>query len=182
MLTPKERLFNSLRRNPVDRPPCICPGGMMNMVVEEVMNISGYCWPAAHTDAEMMANLAAAVSSYTGFENYGVPFCMTVEAEAMGAPVDIGSKINEPISFDFITSVRQLAGTVQDKAIMGNVSTYALEIAGPEKVRIISNNCLANGVNILSPACGIGPRTPLENIKAMVAAARAYGERCIVNG
>ena len=112
-------------------------------------------------------------------------------------PISLASSLLEPmifykelrtknmanaISFDSVTSVRQVAGTVHDKAIMGNVSTYALEIAGPEKVRIISNNCLANGVNILSPACGIGPRTPLENIKAMVAAARAYGERCIVNG
>ena len=39
MLTPKERLFNSMRGKPVDRPPCICPGGMMNMVKKKDANI-----------------------------------------------------------------------------------------------------------------------------------------------
>ena len=42
-------------------------------------------FPEAHYDAEKMAALAKAVYDKGFFENYGVPFCMTVEAEAMGA-------------------------------------------------------------------------------------------------
>jgi [methyl-Co(III) methanol-specific corrinoid protein]:coenzyme M methyltransferase len=36
------------------------------------------------------------VNTYTGFENFGVPFCMTVEPEALGSGVDYGSLGCEP--------------------------------------------------------------------------------------
>lgn len=96
MLTQKERLIAATHHQPVDRTPCICPGGMMNMMFEEIMNKSGCLWPEAHTDAKKMAGLALALNEAGGFENYGVPFCMTVEAEAMGAKVDMGSLLVEP--------------------------------------------------------------------------------------
>ncbi len=338
LLTPKERLKLALQREAVDRPPCICPGGMMNMIVEEVMDMTGSQWPEAHSDPNLMADLAAGIYEQGGFENFGVPFCMTVEAEAMGASVFMGTKINEPrvttypinsvtewqqlrkihveegrakvvinaikilkdknpdvplianltgpvslasslmeptvyykelrknsqtahqmmsfvtenlitfgraqleaganvltlsdpsgtgeilgpkmfrefavpylnqiidslkdladvgtiihicgrlksiyhelnaltsdaISFDSITSVKQVAENVSGKAIMGNVSTFALENNTPEKIKSISKNCIDSGVNILSPACGIGPRTRMANIRAMVKAVKEY--------
>ena len=340
-MTPKERLTLALKGKPVDRPPCICPGGMMNMIVEAVMDTTKSPWPEAHSDPKRMADLAAGVYEQGGFENYGVPFCMTVEAESMGAPVSMGTRTNEPrvtdypldavsqwrdlrdidlktgrarvvieaiqllkeknpevpivanltgpislatsliepvtffkalhkkpeaahellehvtqnliafgkaqleagaqlltisdpsgtgeilgpkmfarfalpylnaivraldefaeagtiihicgrlkgiyqelnllecdaISFDAITDVRQVADHVTDKVLMGNVSTFALENSGPEKIAAISRSCLAHGVHILAPACGIGPRTPFENIKAMVSAAKKGGEQ-----
>ena len=37
MLTPKERLKTVLSGKKADRTPCICPGGMMNMITEELM-------------------------------------------------------------------------------------------------------------------------------------------------
>lgn len=83
MLTPKERLNLALKNKEVDRPPCICPGGMMNMIIEDLMDISGYKWPEAHTNPEIMANLAISMYEQGGFENFGVPFCMTIEAESM---------------------------------------------------------------------------------------------------
>lgn len=336
MLTPKERLFKVLKGEKVDRPPCICPGGMMNMIIEDVMDITGVKWPEAHVDAEMMARLTMGVYENGGFENFGVPFCMTVEAEGMGAAVNLGSKINEPrvteypiksvsdwrnlktinleegrvkvvldaikilksknqevpiianltgpvstasslmeptdyykelrkkpveahefmefvtenlivfgkaqidagadiltisdpsgtgeilgpkmfsefaipylnriinavkdyaeggtiihicgrlksiykelnelnsdaISFDSITSVKEVIENVRSKAIMGNVSTLSLEKGSPESIKILAGVCIKNGVDILSSACGIGARTKLENIKAMVEAAK----------
>ena len=36
-LTPKERLLKVLRKEPVDRPPVICTGGMMNAAIVEIM-------------------------------------------------------------------------------------------------------------------------------------------------
>lgn len=95
-LTQKERLIAVANHQTVDRPPCICPGGMMNMMFEEIMNNCQCLWPEAHVDAEKMAGLAYALNQAGGFENYGVPFCMTVEAEAMGAKVDMGSLLVEP--------------------------------------------------------------------------------------
>jgi [methyl-Co(III) methanol-specific corrinoid protein]:coenzyme M methyltransferase len=90
------RLLNVLRRAPVDRAPFICPGGMMNMVVAELMDASSSSWPEAHVDAEKMARLALAANRLAGVENVGVPFCMTVEAEALGAPVELGGRTTEP--------------------------------------------------------------------------------------
>lgn len=92
----KERLLNALKGADIDRSPCICPGGMMNMVVAELMEKADIHWPEAHTDPIKMAGLARAVYDHGCFENYGVPFCMTIEAEQMGATVDLGSSIHEP--------------------------------------------------------------------------------------
>jgi len=332
LLTPKERLKLALLREKVDRPPCICPGGMMNMIVQDIMDITGCKWPEAHRDARLMAELSSGVCENGGFENFGVPFCMTAEAEAMGAEVFLGTKINEPrvtkyvinsvsewtklkklkidegrvktvidaikilkeknnevpivanltgpislaaslmepvifykeiirkpseahklmefvtenliefgkaqlmaganvlaisdpsatgeilgpasfrkfavpylnkiadalkeyadigiiihicgrlksiyeelnalnsdaISFDSITSVREVCENVSNKAVMGNVSTFTLENGTRESIKVQALNCLDSGVNILSPACGIGPKTKFDNIKAML--------------
>lgn len=336
MISPKERLLLVLNKKPVDRPPCICPGGMMNMITRDLMDRTGVKWPEAHSDPKMMADLAAGVYSNGGFENFGVPFCMTVEAEAMGAKITMGTEINEPrvtdyplnsvteykklkpidisvgrpkivldairllkemnpdipvignltgpislatsllepviyykeiykrpeaahelmgyitenlivfgdaqiqagadvlaisdpsgtgeilgsrsfrnfaipylnailsglesrkvgtiihicgklksiyadlnelnsdvISFDAITSISQVVENLQDKVIMGNVSTLLLERATPETIREVSETCLKSGVDILAPACGIGPKTPYKNIQAMVEAVKA---------
>lgn len=95
-MTEKDRLQSVMRGEKTDRPPCICPGGMMNMVTEELMNLTGVFLPDAHTDGRKMADLAKAVYEKGCFENAGVPFCMTVEAEAMGARIDLGTSIYEP--------------------------------------------------------------------------------------
>ena len=94
--TPKKRLLAVARKQEVDHPPCICPGGMMNMMFREIMEKSNCLWPEAHVDSEKMAGLVYALNESGGFENYGVPFCMTVEAEAMGARVNMGNLLCEP--------------------------------------------------------------------------------------
>jgi len=336
MLTPKQRLVNVLSGKPYDRVPCICPGGMMNMVIEDVMNIEGVHWPEAHVDSRQMAELTYGVYKNGLFENVGVPFCMTVEAEAMGAPVVLGTKVTEPrvsdyiikhssehnllgsidvnqgraktvvdairhlndmdsdvpiianltgpislasslldpttfykemrtkpeavhglldcvtenliafgkaqllagadilvisdpsgtgeilgpknfrvfvlkylnriidelkpfaaggtiihicgrlkmiykelndlnsdgLSFDSITSVARTIENVSGKVIMGNVSTYTLEFGESEAVSKASENCINQGIEILSPACGVGAKTKIENIRAMVQRAK----------
>ena len=90
-MTPRERLIRALKGETVDRPPFICPGGMMNMVTLDVQKQIACRWPEAHLDHRMMADLALGVHRIAGIENLGVPFCMTVEAESMGAEVYYGS-------------------------------------------------------------------------------------------
>ncbi len=90
----KERLIRILRKETVDRPAVICPGGMMNGAVTEILEIIKM--ENFHTDAKAMAEVAKKVREMTGFENYGVPFCMTVEAEPFGIEVDFGSICVEP--------------------------------------------------------------------------------------
>ena len=83
-MTEKERLLKVLRGESVDRPPVICPGGMMTMACRDVMIQTGCRWPAVHRDAQKMAKLSIAMRMETGLENLGIPFCMTAEAEAFG--------------------------------------------------------------------------------------------------
>jgi [methyl-Co(III) methanol-specific corrinoid protein]:coenzyme M methyltransferase len=95
-IAPAERLRRAFRKEAVDRKPVICPGGMMNAAIVDVMRGTGHELPAAHFSDELMADLAEAVHDGTGFENFGIPFCMTVEAEALGSEIDIGGLACEP--------------------------------------------------------------------------------------
>nr|WP_317283738.1 MtaA/CmuA family methyltransferase [uncultured Sellimonas sp.] len=331
MLTPKERLNQVLKGKKADRTPCICPGGMMNMITKELMDTVKIYLPQAHTDAEKMAGLAKAVYEQGCFENYGVPFCMTIEAEQFGAKVDLGSDVYEPhvtgyimdsvsdwrklpqihsekgragvvleairilkkegndvpivgnltgpvstassvmepvvfykelrkknkeaheymefvtqqliefgreqvwagadviaisdpsatgeilgpkyfkeftvtyinriidavkaegaktivhicghmnpvykevheiksdaLSFDSVVPMKEAKEHLSDRVLMGNISTYALEFQEPEKIRELTGNCVKNGSDIISPACGLGMKSPLANIRAIL--------------
>ena len=46
---------------------------MMNMITTDLMDACGVTWPEAHTDAQMMADLALASYQHGCFENVGVP-------------------------------------------------------------------------------------------------------------
>ncbi|WP_432404103.1 methylcobamide:CoM methyltransferase MtbA [Wukongibacter sp. M2B1] len=331
MLSPKDRLNKVFNGEKVDRPPCICPGGMMNMVITDIMEDIGVGFPQAHMDAQMMADLAVAVYEKECFENYGVPFCMTVEAEEFGAKVDMGTNIYEPhvveyainsvqewemlseinfqqgrskvvldaikllkskesdipvignltgpistassimepvvfykelrknnseahkfvdfvteqliqfakeqivagadiiaisdpsgtgeilgpklfkefavkyinkivdgiqneniptivhicgqmkkvyhevnkiksgvLSFDSIVSMNEARKNLGDRLIMGNVSTYTIEFGEPDKIAELTQKCVKDGSNIISPACGLGMKSPIKNVRSMI--------------
>lgn len=331
MLTPKERLQCVFNHEKTDRPPCICPGGMMNMVTSELMSEVSVYLPEAHTDAEKMAALAKAVYEKGCFENYGVPFCMTVEAQEMGAKVSMGSNVCEPhvteyvigsvcdwkklntvnpdsgranvvldairilkeqsqgvpvvgnltgpvstassvmepvifykelrrknkeaheymefvtdqliafgraqieagadviaisdpsgtgeilgpkyfkefavtyinklldalqeetmgtivhicgqmspvykevneihsnvLSFDSVVPMKEAREHLKDRVLMGNVSTYALEFGDPDRVKMLTKGCVKSGSDIISPACGLGMKSPLANVQAIL--------------
>ena len=335
MLTASERLHLILDGNTADRPPCICPGGMMNMVTVGLQDEISVYFPEAHYDAEKMAALAKAVYDNGFFENYGVPFCMTVEAEAMGAEVTMGRKEIEPhvtdyafgdvhdykqvkpmdldsgrakvvldaikilrsygddvpivgnvvgpvsvassvmeatryykqlrkepelsheymefitdeiirfavaqveagadiiaiadpsgtgeimgpgpfeeyavpyieklqkacqdagartivhicgqmhsvydkiakissnaLSFDAIVPLKEARENLPGRVIMGNVSTFAIELKDPDKVRSLTKACIKNGSDIVSPACGLGMASPSENVRAVLEAVK----------
>ncbi|MDO8142004.1 MAG: MtaA/CmuA family methyltransferase [Candidatus Brocadiales bacterium] len=95
-MTEKERLLKTLLGESIDRTPVICPGGMMTMANREVMIRTNCRWPSVHRDAKKMAALSIAMHEETGIENLGIPFCMTVEAEALGGEVEDGDEITTP--------------------------------------------------------------------------------------
>ena len=108
-ISPSERLHRVLHKKAVDRSPVICPGGMMNCATVDVMQESGKQFPYAHSDAALMRELSEIVHKKTGFENFGVPFCMTVEAEVLGSEINFGSLECEPkIQKEIFPSVSQV--------------------------------------------------------------------------
>ncbi len=92
-MTEKQRLIDILNGKHTDRPPVICPGGMMNAAVTEV--VEGMK-KNHNSDLDAMVEAAVKVHEITGFENYGVPFCMTIESEPFDVEVDLGNKLVEP--------------------------------------------------------------------------------------
>lgn len=85
-LTPKQRLLNALLDKPIDRIPTFCSGCSQTVTVECMKSIGAY-WPEAHKNAEKMSRLSASVYELTGLEVAGVPYCLTVEAEALGCEI-----------------------------------------------------------------------------------------------
>jgi [methyl-Co(III) methanol-specific corrinoid protein]:coenzyme M methyltransferase len=139
-LTPRERLGRVLANQGADRPPVICPGGMMNAAVAGVMEAADAPkLPQAHFSAEAMAALAERVHIATGFENLGVPFCMTVEPEVLGSRIDPGSLTCEPkIAAEAFASVTAVPiGDVRPLVRNGRIGTviqaaYYLKTRNPD--------------------------------------------------
>jgi len=92
-LDEKERLLNVLKGDRVDRPPVICPGGMMSACVTEISDQVG---GGHHSDTKAMVSAARKINELVGFENYGVPYCLTAETEVLGASVNLGDNLIEP--------------------------------------------------------------------------------------
>lgn len=61
------------------------------LAIVEAMEKTGAHWPEAHKDADMMATLGSSLYELAGLECARIPFCLTVEAEAMGCTVDLGN-------------------------------------------------------------------------------------------
>ena len=82
-----DRLMAVLRgkRREVDRLPAMNSVGTYTLESMEALDAR---WPEAHRDPEKMARLAAGLSRLAGLDNVTVPFDLTLEAEALGAPVD----------------------------------------------------------------------------------------------
>jgi len=100
-MTPKKRLFNVLNDRPIDRIPTFCSGCSQTVTLESMEEIGVY-WPEAHSDPRKMAELSASTFDLTGLEIAGVPFCVSIEAEALGCITEIGTKKD---------SVPQVTGT-----------------------------------------------------------------------
>ena len=131
VFSPRERLSRALHKQGTDRPPVICPGGMMNAAIVEVMEKTGATLPEAHHEGTLMGKLALEICENTGFENFGVPFCMTIEAESLGSAIDYGSLECEPkIQEEAFPSVKDVAFLPRGAVEKNGRATAALNAIG----------------------------------------------------
>ncbi|OED09489.1 methylcobamide--CoM methyltransferase [Methanosarcina sp. A14] len=65
---------------------------------------------------------------------------------------------------------------IGDRArLVGNISSPFTLLPGPiDKIKAEAKVALEGGIDVLAPGCGIAPMTPLENVKALVAARDEY--------
>lgn len=78
----------------------------------------------------------------------------------------------DAISIEEKVSIKVAKASIGERArIIGNVSPSRTLLFGtPASVKAEAKKCLSEGVDILAPGCGIAPRTPLANIRALVEA------------
>jgi [methyl-Co(III) methanol-specific corrinoid protein]:coenzyme M methyltransferase len=86
-MDPYSRLMRVFNHEQPDRTPCM---GANSTVTYEQMSAVERHWPDGHEKAEPMAALALAAHTVLGFDAVRVPFCQTMEAEALGCRVKPG--------------------------------------------------------------------------------------------
>jgi len=83
----KERVMRVLHQKQPDRMPCF--GANSTVTYDQMEKVKAF-WPEAHFKAEAMARQALAAHSVLGFDAVRVPFCQTIEAEALGCELKPG--------------------------------------------------------------------------------------------
>jgi len=86
-MTPYERVMTALngKKEAADRIACINSASVSTV---DFMKAYNAFWPNAHKDPAKMAKLSSAAHRLCGLDNISLPFCMTIEAEVLGAAID----------------------------------------------------------------------------------------------
>jgi len=98
----KERAWRALKKAPVDRPSVLC---VNSTATKSLLEEAGLYLPEVHQKAEPMAELALGAYQIFGFDVVRVPFCQTIEAEALGCKVNYR---------DFIPRTEEALYTLED--------------------------------------------------------------------
>jgi [methyl-Co(III) methanol-specific corrinoid protein]:coenzyme M methyltransferase len=85
-LTPKERVMNLFRREPVDTMPCFSG---MGMVTIQAINEMGIRFAQVHTSAENLAHSAMTTAELFGFDAVIIPYDMCTIPEALGRGISL---------------------------------------------------------------------------------------------
>ena len=98
-MNPRERVLSVLNNETPDKVPVTC---FTQVGIVEAMEKLNCAWPEAHSDPTKMVRLGTSLNKLAGLESARIPFCLTVEAEAIGCRVEMGRIDRQP-------SVRQAA-------------------------------------------------------------------------
>ncbi|MEG0371757.1 MAG: uroporphyrinogen decarboxylase family protein, partial [Clostridium sp.] len=97
-----------------------------------------------------------------------------------GKMQSVYTKVNQinsdVLSFDSIVSMKEARSNLGDRLLMGNVSTYTIEFGEPKKVSDLTQKCVRDGANIIAPACGLGMKSPLKNVKSIIESFKGDGD------
>jgi [methyl-Co(III) methanol-specific corrinoid protein]:coenzyme M methyltransferase len=59
-------------------------------------------------------------------------------------------------------------------SIVGNLDPRSIVQLEPKDIRALSTHCLEEGIDVLAPACGLDPATPVRNLKAIAEATHRF--------
>lgn len=97
----KERILGALRGKKQEGRLVWVP--TVGVTVEAMKQVDA-SWPQAHRDPRKLARLAASTFELTGVPCCTVPFCLTLEGEALGCPVEWGSQATQPQIMEHLES------------------------------------------------------------------------------
>jgi [methyl-Co(III) methanol-specific corrinoid protein]:coenzyme M methyltransferase len=78
----------------------------------------------------------------------------------------------DALSFDSVVSLKEARENLKGRVLMGNVSTFTLEFGDEQQIEKLTRTCMRSGADIIAPACGLGMKSPLSNVKAILKAVR----------
>lgn len=79
-----------------------CQHNSSSGVEETIIAESGLCFPEVHSNADDLVTLAKIVKEAQKDNFCGIPFCHTVEGEAMGASINLGDALHGPRAKEYI--------------------------------------------------------------------------------
>lgn len=125
----KERILASLRGKKLDGRVVWVP--TVGVSVEAMKKIDAG-WPNSHWDPKKMARAAASTYELTGVPCCTVPFCLTLEGEALGCALDKGTEITQPqimehleIGFDEFETPQDFLSRGRIPAVLEAISLLA---------------------------------------------------------
>jgi len=80
----------------------------------------------------------------------------------------------DAISVDALVNLKQLKLDFPQINTMGNVSTALLEFGDADKVSRNTARLVRDGIDIISPACGLSTSTGLDNIRSLTATVKGH--------
>ena len=89
---------------------------------------------------------------------------------------DMSSVGFDGISIEEAVDIPKAKESIEDECvIVGNISTSKTLLSGtPEDVKEDVKKVLSEDIDIIAPSCGLAPKTPLANVKALVEARNEY--------
>lgn len=102
-----------------------------------------------------------------GIHATGVPVLVHICGEMKAVKPSIPKLHCDAISTDAFVNLRLLKEEYPQLTTMGNLSTFLLELGEPDKVSRQTANLIKDGINIISPACGLSTSSSIRNIQAM---------------
>lgn len=88
-----ERVMSVINHKPPDRIPCFAANS--TVTYDQMEKVNAF-WPEGHEKGETMARQAMAAHTVLGFDAVRVPFCQTMEAEALGCTLKSGGSEGIP--------------------------------------------------------------------------------------
>jgi MtaA/CmuA family methyltransferase len=173
------------------------PAGMRRLLGITTRWATGYARAAIQTGADVITIIDATSSGdLLGPAQYA-EFALPYQAEVVNEVLTHGGRSVLHICGDTASNMRLMVRTkahgisvdqcmdmrwVRERldgrsALIGNVSpTTTLLFRGPKAVANEVKACIEAGTEVLAPGCGLAPRTPLENIMAMIDATARFGQ------